>query len=252
MRVSKRSSTCVSTKSRSGLGGAHGFDLADPFLLLAAREIGAIVEKRAQARGVGLARIGTAPSDRSRAALRNSARTSSFMGVKRAGLAAPSSDSKYSSARLTPSQSKRPIKLLARPCDTAAKQSRIAQVHELAPVELGVLQDGGLLAPLRMIVPEFFADVRQLQPHVHQDRLCDGRPRSGGAGIRRSRDLVRSSASRRRAARRCPPCASARRSSPGRRASDRRRRRKPTSARLRNGGFMPRSSSACSRYGKRS
>ncbi len=33
-----------------GLGGADGFDLADPFLLLAAREIGAIVEKSPQPR----------------------------------------------------------------------------------------------------------------------------------------------------------------------------------------------------------
>ncbi len=93
------------------------------------------------------------------------------MGVKRAGLAAPSSDSKYSSARLTPSQSKRPISCLT-PVRNGGEAIRIVQVHQLAPVELGVLQNGGFLAPLGMIVPEFFADVRQFQPDVNQDRLA--------------------------------------------------------------------------------
>ena len=37
-----------------GLGGADGLDLADPFLLLAAREVGAVVEKSPQTRGIGI------------------------------------------------------------------------------------------------------------------------------------------------------------------------------------------------------
>ena len=46
------------------------------------------------------------------------------------------------------------------------------EVHELAPIEVGVLADGGLLAPLGMIVPEAFADVRQLDPGVDQDAVA--------------------------------------------------------------------------------
>ncbi len=40
-----------------GLGCADGFDLADPFLLLAAGEIGAVIEKGPQARFIGLSRL---------------------------------------------------------------------------------------------------------------------------------------------------------------------------------------------------
>ena len=106
MRVSKRSSTCVSTKSRFGLDCANRFDLCDPFFLLAAGQFGAIVEKSAEPRGVGFAGLEYLQRIEPVQA-RNSSRTSLFMGVKRAGLSAPSSDSKYNSARLTPSQSKR-------------------------------------------------------------------------------------------------------------------------------------------------
>ena len=60
----------------------------------------------------------------------------------------------------------------AAPCDTAAKAVAIGQVHQLAPVELRVLQQRRLFAPLRMIVPELLADVRQFQPCVNQDRLA--------------------------------------------------------------------------------
>ena len=48
----------------------------------------------------------------------------------------------------------------------------VLQVHELSPVELGVLQDGGFFAPLRMIVPELFADVRQFDPGVDQNAVA--------------------------------------------------------------------------------
>ena len=54
----------------------------------------------------------------------------------------------------------------------AASAIAVLQVHELAPVELGVLQDGGLLAPFGMIVPEFLADVRQFDPGVDQNAVA--------------------------------------------------------------------------------
>ena len=52
----------------------------------------------------------------------------------------------------------------------------ICEIHELAPIELGVLQHGGLLAPFGMIVPEFLADVRKLEPGVNENSL----PMAGG------------------------------------------------------------------------
>ena len=54
----------------------------------------------------------------------------------------------------------------------AAAQSAVLQVHQLAPVELSILQDGGFLAPFRVIVPELFADVRQFDPGVDQDAVA--------------------------------------------------------------------------------
>src|SRR5438067_1299557 len=48
----------------------------------------------------------------------------------------------------------------------------ILKVHELAPVELCILQDSGFLAPLRMIAPEFFTHMRQLDPCVHQHSMA--------------------------------------------------------------------------------
>src|ERR1700682_3323683 len=42
----------------------------------------------------------------------------------------------------------------------------IAQVHKLPPIQLRVLQDGGLFAPPRMVVPELLAHVRQFKPGV--------------------------------------------------------------------------------------
>ena len=52
-----------------------------------------------------------------------------------------------------------------------AEAIAIGEVHELAPIELGVLQDGGFFAPLGMIVPELLADVRQFEPGVDQDAV---------------------------------------------------------------------------------
>ena len=46
------------------------------------------------------------------------------------------------------------------------------EVDQLAPVELGVLQGGGFLAAFRMVLPEAFADMRQLQPGVDQNTLA--------------------------------------------------------------------------------
>ena len=137
-----------------------------------ARQVGAEIQERALR--LAASRRGGSnkfDADRNRDRGRNRARTSSFMGVKRDGLAAPSSDSKYSSARLTPSQSKRPIRSRT-PARDGPEAIAVGQVHELAPVELGILQHGGLLAPFRMIVPELLADVRQLQPGIDQDALA--------------------------------------------------------------------------------
>ena len=53
----------------------------------------------------------------------------------------------------------------------AARAIAVLQVHELAPVELGVLQDGGFFAPLGMIVPELLADMRQFDPGVDQNAV---------------------------------------------------------------------------------
>ena len=49
---------------------------------------------------------------------------------------------------------------------------RVLQIHELAPIELRVLPDGGLFAPSGMIRPEFFADVRKLEPGVDQNGVA--------------------------------------------------------------------------------
>ncbi len=43
----------------------------------------------------------------------------------------------------------------------------VLQIHQLAPVELRVLQCSRSFAPLRMVVPEFFADMRQFDPGVY-------------------------------------------------------------------------------------
>jgi len=45
----------------------------------------------------------------------------------------------------------------------------IGEVHELAPVEVGVLEEGGFFAPFGMIVPELFGDVREFDPGVDED-----------------------------------------------------------------------------------
>ncbi len=45
----------------------------------------------------------------------------------------------------------------------------VRQVHQLAPVQVRVLKHGRLLAPLGMLIPEAFADVRRLQPRVYEN-----------------------------------------------------------------------------------
>ena len=90
------------------------------------------------------------------------------MGVNRDGFATPSSDSKYSSARLTPSQSNRRTSS-STPAADRAEALPVVQIHELTPVQVRVLEHGGLLAPLRVVVPELLADVRQFEPRIHQD-----------------------------------------------------------------------------------
>src|SRR6185369_9157233 len=49
-----------------------------------------------------------------------------------------------------------------------------AQVHELTPIELGVLPEGGLFAPVGVIGPELFTDVGEFEPGVDQDALPVG------------------------------------------------------------------------------
>ena len=188
MLVSKRSSTCVSVRSRSGLVCANRLDLRDPFGLLAAGELGAEVEKRATRRVLRSAlRCASNSSSGSKPCGRwNSARTSSFMGVKRAGFACAFERFEIQLGQVHAVPIEAVDQIAARPATTAREAVAIGQVHQLAPVELRVLQQRGLLAPLGMIVPELLADVRQFEPGVDQDARCDGRRRSGGAGIRRS------------------------------------------------------------------
>jgi len=41
-----------------------------------------------------------------------------------------------------------------------AETEAVRQVHQLSPVKMSILKQGGLLAPLGMLVPEPFANVR--------------------------------------------------------------------------------------------
>ena len=109
-----------------------------------------------------------------------------------------------------------------------AEALAIGQVHQLAPIQLRVLQHGGLLAPFRVIGPELLADVRQFEPGVHQDALAMAGLDQLLAGTRRPPGRARNCARPRRAGRRSPPCASAPRSSPRPPACGRRNRRRPT------------------------
>ena len=103
----------------------------------------------------------------------------------------------------------------------------ILQVHELAPVELRVLQDGGLLAPGRMVVPELLADVRQFDPGIDENAVAMAGLDEALSGTRPARDRSRRSATRRHAAPRFRPSASARRGSRDRRAFGTNSRRRP-------------------------
>ena len=110
-------------------------------------------------------------SDRTRRCLRNRARTSSFMGVKRDGLPMPSQRFEIQFRQIHAV----PIEAADQALDSRrdrAEAVAIGQVHQLAPVELGILEDRGLLAPFRMIGPELLADVRQLEPGVDQDAFA--------------------------------------------------------------------------------
>ena len=90
---------------RDAASAAHAFQLRHPLFLRSG------APDRCGNRGTACAKLrpcGAEKLDRVETRLRaESARTSSFMGVKRDGFPMPSSDSKYSSARLMPSQSKR-------------------------------------------------------------------------------------------------------------------------------------------------
>ena len=61
---------------------------------------------------------------------------------------------------------------LLHPLRNGGEAIGIVQVHQLAPVQLRVLQDGGFLAPLGMRIPKLLADMRQFEPHVNQDRFA--------------------------------------------------------------------------------
>src|SRR5262249_53087912 len=60
----------------------------------------------------------------------------------------------------------------AGPPQYSPKASAVRQVHQLAPVKLRVLENSGLLAPLRVIVPELVTHMRQLQPRIYYDALA--------------------------------------------------------------------------------
>src|SRR6185436_16934459 len=61
---------------------------------------------------------------------------------------------------------------LAHAARGGAEALTVLEVHQFAPIEVGVLEDGGFLTPFRMIGPEFLADVGQFEPGVYQDALA--------------------------------------------------------------------------------
>ena len=157
------------------LGGAKLLRLRDPFGLLARGQIRAEIQKALEPGRIArqtARRDGSNRSCGSKPPAGGTARrTSSFIGVKRAGLSVPSSDSKYSSARFTPSQSNAAHQI-AHAGANRRESIPVGQVHQLAPVQLGVLKQRGFFAPLRMLLPELVADVRQLKPGVDQDAVA--------------------------------------------------------------------------------
>src|SRR3954453_11101567 len=49
---------------------------------------------------------------------------------------------------------------------------RILEVHELSPVELRILSERRFFAPLWMIRPNLFADMRQFQPCINKNGIA--------------------------------------------------------------------------------
>jgi len=85
--------------------------------------------------------------------------------VKREGLAAPSSDSKVELGEVDTVQSKRATKVADAGAD-GLEALAVGEVHQLAPIEMRVLADGGFLPPFGVIGPELFADMREFEPGV--------------------------------------------------------------------------------------
>ncbi len=82
----------------------------------------------------------------------------------------------------------------AQTCTDGVDAIRILQIHELAPVELRILQQRSFFAPLRMLVPELLADMRKLDPRINQNAVAMAGLGSAGANIHRAPDRRRRNA----------------------------------------------------------
>src|SRR4051812_10168882 len=49
---------------------------------------------------------------------------------------------------------------------------RVFEIHQLPPIQLGILTGGRFFAPLRVVRPEIFTDVRKFEPNVDEDRIA--------------------------------------------------------------------------------
>ena len=136
MEPSKRSSTCVSTRSNPGLVRriCSMFPIHSVCWCCARsarKSINCFRPAESFNRKCGdfslKSSIGSNPAD-----LRKSFRTSSFMGVNRAGFSCPSKDSKYNSARFTPSQSKRlsKVRISAATASEASGRARFISLRQ--------------------------------------------------------------------------------------------------------------------------
>jgi len=137
----------VSTRSRPGLD-ARIFSNASTHSPGGVPRAGAIIEERAQARGIAAS---AEELDGVKAVrLAELGRTSSLRGVNSARLPTPSMPSKYSSARFhaVPVEARQEIADSGR---AASRQAGVGEVHEEPPVDVGVLEAGGFLAPLGMV-----------------------------------------------------------------------------------------------------
>ena len=151
-----------------GARGAGCFDLGDPLILHAAGERGAEIEEEAQGLGV-FAGVEKLDGVEAVGGFEFAAHVV-VHGGEAGGVAGAFERFEIKLGEIDAI----PIEAADEVFDSgggSAEAIAIGQVHELAPIELGVLQKGGFFAPLGMRGPEFTADVGQLDPGVNQDAV---------------------------------------------------------------------------------